>query len=97
VPEEKFRTICSSVDKLDKMSWEDVKKEMLSKGLEEDKADRIWKFVQLNGNPKELMAQIREQALCEGNKSAKQGLDDLQTLFDYLEIFETLDYVCVHY
>jgi len=92
VPEDKFRTICSSVDKLDKMSWEDVKKEMLSKGLEEEKADRIWQFVQLNGKPKELMAQIREQALCEGNKSAKQGLDDLQTLFDYLEIFETLDF-----
>uniref|UniRef100_A0A2K5EIB2 Histidine--tRNA ligase, cytoplasmic n=1 Tax=Aotus nancymaae TaxID=37293 RepID=A0A2K5EIB2_AOTNA len=28
VPDSKFRTICSSVDKLDKMSWEEVKNEM---------------------------------------------------------------------
>uniref|UniRef100_A0A672RA17 histidine--tRNA ligase n=1 Tax=Sinocyclocheilus grahami TaxID=75366 RepID=A0A672RA17_SINGR len=30
VPGEKFRTICSTVDKLDKMAWEDVKKEMVN-------------------------------------------------------------------
>uniref|UniRef100_A0A671MXT6 histidine--tRNA ligase n=1 Tax=Sinocyclocheilus anshuiensis TaxID=1608454 RepID=A0A671MXT6_9TELE len=30
VPDEKFRTICSTVDKLDKMAWEDVKKEMVN-------------------------------------------------------------------
>ena len=28
MPAEKFRTICSAVDKLDKDSWETVKKEM---------------------------------------------------------------------
>ena len=28
MPAEKFRTICSAVDKLDKESWETVKKEM---------------------------------------------------------------------
>jgi histidyl-tRNA synthetase len=29
VPPEKFRTICSSIDKLDKQSFEQVKKEMV--------------------------------------------------------------------
>uniref|UniRef100_A0A672R9Q3 histidine--tRNA ligase n=1 Tax=Sinocyclocheilus grahami TaxID=75366 RepID=A0A672R9Q3_SINGR len=46
VPGEKFRTICSTVDKLDKMAWEDVKKEMVNeKGLSEDVADRIGEYV----------------------------------------------------
>uniref|UniRef100_A0A671MVW6 histidine--tRNA ligase n=1 Tax=Sinocyclocheilus anshuiensis TaxID=1608454 RepID=A0A671MVW6_9TELE len=46
VPDEKFRTICSTVDKLDKMAWEDVKKEMVNeKGLSEDVADRIGEYV----------------------------------------------------
>lgn len=29
VPPEKFRTICSSIDKLDKQSFEQIKKEMV--------------------------------------------------------------------
>lgn len=29
VPAEKFRTICSAIDKLDKLAWEDVRKEMV--------------------------------------------------------------------
>jgi len=35
VPAEKFRTICSAVDKLDKESWETVKKEMTEEKGEE--------------------------------------------------------------
>lgn len=30
VPQEKFRTICSSIDKLDKQAFEQIKKEMVS-------------------------------------------------------------------
>lgn len=47
VPESKFRTICSSMDKLDKMSWEDVRLEMVAeKGLAPEVADRIGDYVQ---------------------------------------------------
>jgi histidyl-tRNA synthetase len=49
VPEEKLRTICSAVDKLDKAPWEEVKVEMLQKGLDSDTADRIWGYVQRKG------------------------------------------------
>ena len=42
----KFRTICSAVDKLDKMPWDDVKKEMThEKGLSEEVADKIGNYV----------------------------------------------------
>lgn len=55
VPAEKFRTICSAVDKLDKATWEEVKEEMVvEKGLDEKVADRIGTFVCLSGSPKEL-------------------------------------------
>ena len=50
VPEAKFRTICSAVDKLDKMSWADVRKEMVEeKGLDGAAADRIEKYVKMAG------------------------------------------------
>ncbi|KFP89972.1 Histidine--tRNA ligase, cytoplasmic, partial [Apaloderma vittatum] len=50
VPDSKFRTICSSVDKLDKMPWEEVRSEMVGeKGLSPEAADRIGDYVQLHG------------------------------------------------
>ena len=76
------------------MSWADVKREMLTKGLEEEKADKIWEFVQLNGKPKELLEVIKTRGICEGNASAQAGLADLEILFGYLEIFGALEYVC---
>ncbi|KAM0539502.1 hypothetical protein ACHAPJ_013648, partial [Fusarium lateritium] len=42
VPEDKIRTISSAVDKLDKLPWADVRKEMTEeKGLDGEVADRI--------------------------------------------------------
>lgn len=41
VPPEKFRTICSAIDKLDKEPWAVVREEMLEKGLEASSADRL--------------------------------------------------------
>ncbi|KAF1642474.1 Histidine--tRNA ligase, cytoplasmic, partial [Eudyptes chrysocome] len=50
VPDSKFRTICSSVDKLDKMPWEEVRSEMVGeKGLSPEAADHIGEYVQLHG------------------------------------------------
>ena len=48
-PEELFRTACSAVDKLDKLPWSDVKKEMLEKGLTDVTADQIGNYVQMSG------------------------------------------------
>ncbi len=50
VPQDKLRAISSAVDKLDKMPWADVKKEMVNdKGLSEAVADKIGEYVKLKG------------------------------------------------
>ncbi|NXV53178.1 SYHC protein, partial [Uria aalge] len=50
IPESKFVTTCSTVDKLDKIPWQDVKNEMVGeKGLSHEAADRIGEYVQLHG------------------------------------------------
>lgn len=42
----KFKTICSSIDKLDKEPWEKVRIELIhQKGLTEDMCDKLHKFV----------------------------------------------------
>ena len=50
VPSDKIRTISSAVDKLDKMAWADVKKEMTEeKGLDPAVADKIGEYVKHKG------------------------------------------------
>lgn len=50
ISEENFRTVCSSVDKLDKVSWAEVRQELIKeKGIDEQSVDKLGEFVQLNG------------------------------------------------
>ncbi|CAN0887921.1 Histidine--tRNA ligase, cytoplasmic [Linum grandiflorum] len=87
VPPEKIRTICSSIDKLDKQSFDQVKKEMVDeKGLSVATADKIGTFVKERGSPKELLSKLKQ----EGsefllNASSKSALDELDILFEALE------------
>lgn len=86
VPADKVRSISSAVDKLDKLPWADVRKEMVEeKGLAEDVADKIGEYVKLKGGP-ELLTQLRSSPLAE-NESAKAGMDDMEILFKYLDVF----------
>ncbi|XP_057313572.1 histidine--tRNA ligase, cytoplasmic-like isoform X2 [Hydractinia symbiolongicarpus] len=93
VPTDQFRTICSSVDKLDKTPWEEVKKEMVTeKGLAEEIADKIYEYVQLKGK-KELIDKLLNDQKLPNNKIAKQGIDDMNLLLKYCELFNVLDHV----
>lgn len=87
VSEAQFRTVCSSVDKLDKTPWPVVRAEMIeTKGLSESVADRIGKYVALKGG-RELVDRLLLDPELSKNVRAKRGLDDLQVLFQYLEVF----------
>jgi histidyl-tRNA synthetase len=93
VPEDKIRTISSAVDKLDKLPWADVKKEMTEeKGLDAEVADRIGQWVTLKGK-RDLLEKLRADEKLAANPSMKQGMDDLDLLFSYLEYFNALDTV----
>jgi len=94
VPAEKFRPICSAVDKLDKMPWEEVKKEMVEeKGLAPECADRISTFVLHSGEPKTLWKTLREQEKFGEHAAANEAMRDLELLFNYLEAMGSLQYV----
>lgn len=98
VPPEKFRTICSAIDKLDKESWADVRAEMVDdKGLSPEVADNIEPFVLLKGHPTTLLhrlTQTSESQLFDTNADAAQALTELGKLFDYLGALGVLDHVC---
>lgn len=87
VPSDKFRTICSAVDKLDKSPWADVKKEMIDeKGLDESTADKIGEFVRLSGGV-ELVDKLLSDEKLKRVPAAVEGLEGMKLLLKYCAIF----------
>lgn len=88
VPAEKIRTISSAVDKLDKMSWDEVKKEMVEeKGLVESVADDIGGFVCNRGGLREMLEFLKSKPNLMENADIKAGVDDMTLLTSYLEAY----------
>ncbi|KAK7855496.1 histidine--trna ligase [Quercus suber] len=92
VPPEKFRTTCSSIDKLDKQPFEQIKKEMVEeKGLS---ADEIGTFVKERGQPLELLSKLKQQgSKFLGHNGSVDALNDLEILFKALKVSKCIDKV----
>ncbi|KAG2106986.1 uncharacterized protein F5147DRAFT_699007 [Suillus discolor] len=91
VPQAKIRSISSAVDKLDKLPWIEVKKEMTEeKGLSSDVADKIGEYVKHKGGPS-LLDILKADATLMANLSAKQGISDMDILFTLLRAYKVLD------
>ncbi|XP_063229580.1 histidine--tRNA ligase, cytoplasmic isoform X2 [Bacillus rossius redtenbacheri] len=87
VPQDKFRTICSAVDKLDKLSWDEVKTEMVEeKGLAPETADRIGAYVRLSGGM-ELVERLGGDAALCASKAARDGLEATRLLLGYCDLY----------
>ncbi|WVW80164.1 hypothetical protein I302_102141 [Kwoniella bestiolae CBS 10118] len=92
VPADKTRSISSAVDKLDKLPWADVKKEMtVEKGLDENVADKIGQYVGLKGPGYDVLEKLKSDSELMGIPLAKQGIDDMEILFRYLKVYKVLD------
>ncbi|XP_073996666.1 histidine--tRNA ligase isoform X2 [Rhodnius prolixus] len=95
VPQEKFRAICSAVDKLDKLPWEDVKNEMMSeKGLDEEVAEKIGSYVRQSGCSELLEKLSNDKALVE-TKTGSQGIEALKLLLHYARLAGVIQHVSV--
>ncbi|KAG6550028.1 hypothetical protein Mapa_008541 [Marchantia paleacea] len=93
VPQSKFRSICSAIDKLDKEPWEKVRKEMVEvKGLTAEVADKIGTLVQQRGSPLVLLEELKKEGspFLE-HKGSVAAMEELGTLFKYLEASK-----CIH-
>nr|XP_044988347.1 histidine--tRNA ligase, mitochondrial isoform X3 [Jaculus jaculus] len=74
-------------DFLIKMSWKDVRHEMVvKKGLAPEVADRIGDYVQCHGGIS-LVEQMFQDPRLSQSKLAVEGLADLKLLFEYLTLF----------
>ncbi|KAK7743671.1 Cytoplasmic and mitochondrial histidine tRNA synthetase [Diatrype stigma] len=62
------------------------------KGLDPAVADKIGEWVVLKGQ-RDLLEKLRSNEELAANPSMKQGMDDLDLMFEYLEAFNSLDAV----
>lgn len=91
VPDEKFRSTCSTVDKLDKSPWMEVRTEMINeKGISPDAADRIGEYVRLNGGV-ELADKLLKDVNLSKTKAAVEGLLGIKLLLEYCKLFGIQD------
>jgi len=94
VPADKFRSICSAVDKLDKEPWSEVRREMVDeKGLAGDVADRIGEFVVLKGEPWDMYNSLMDGKKFGDHKGALEAMEDLRICFDYLDAMDKLRFI----
>jgi histidyl-tRNA synthetase len=86
VPEKKFRSISSSIDKLDKMEWGAVRHEMVvEKSLDAAAADALEGFVQISGSPREIWNQLTDSGRFTEHKTGSKALAEMGTLITYCE------------
>ncbi|UMM30092.1 hypothetical protein L5515_012123 [Caenorhabditis briggsae] len=87
-----FKTICSSVDKLDKTPWAEVEEEMIKEKFltkeQTSKLGELVRFRELNSNLNNLELLEKMSALPElgQNEKFKKGAEELKVLIGYLEV-----------
>ncbi|KAG0496210.1 hypothetical protein HPP92_000901 [Vanilla planifolia] len=93
VSSEKFRTVCSSIDKLDKQPFEQVKTELVEeKGLAVETVDRIGMFVKKRGPPLEVLSELKkEDSPFLGHADSALALNELEILFKALGKSKSLE------
>ncbi|KAI5185875.1 histidyl-tRNA synthetase [Nematocida homosporus] len=89
VPLSLQRTLGSSIDKLDKLSWEEVAQEMVAKGATEEMVLSLKQFIGIKG-PLSILAQLRETPLLK-TESGAAALADLERLYELLIIYSVDD------
>ena len=85
-PSDKFRTVASSIDKLDKEPWAKVRSELVNeKGIAEQCADLIGEYVKLNGHPPAVLATLMGMEQLTSHKLASKALQELANLVGFCE------------
>ncbi|MFK7906677.1 MAG: histidine--tRNA ligase [Chitinophagales bacterium] len=83
---DKFMDITIAIDKLDKIGIEGVSKELINRGVSESAIEKIKIFLDTKGSNADKMA-VLERELAN-SETGKKGVEELQTLFGYLNKLE---------
>ena len=75
--------ITVAIDKLDKIGIEAVNAELAQKGLDENAIEKLQPILFMKGDAREKFAQLK--SLMAGIEVGEKGIEELETLFDYID------------
>jgi len=80
---ERMTDITVAIDKLEKIGQEGVMAELEQKGLSTDSIEKLFPLLKMEGSTLEKLAFLEKYL--ENSESGKEGLNEVQSLLDYLE------------
>ncbi|WP_157604780.1 histidine--tRNA ligase [Solitalea canadensis] len=75
-----------AIDKLDKIGYDGVVKELIERGFTESDVEVLRPFIELKGSNEEKLA-VLKQSLAN-SPTGKKGIEELETIFSYLTSFK---------
>lgn len=75
--------ITVAIDKLDKIGIDAVNAELMDKGIDQETVDRLRPILFMRGTTREKLAQLK--SLMSGIEVGEKGIEELETLFNYLD------------
>lgn len=95
VTKDKISGICTSLDKLDKVPWQEVRKEIIEvKQVDEAVIDKIDHYIFKQGR-EDLIQELREDENLMKEEKVDSSLKDIELLLQYCDIFNIKDNVTI--
>ncbi len=82
---EQFSSICTALDKLDKIGREGVARELKDRGIPAETGEKIFSWLEWRGDFSELKGRL--EGLLEGTPEGLRALEELEELFKNLSLF----------
>lgn len=87
---DKTADILHTVDKLDKIGADNVKKELLAAGIDESGTEKILEFISLDGSTDEILEKLGSIS-ADKNDNFREGLSELAEVCSYMRRFGVPD------
>ncbi|MDR2057681.1 MAG: histidine--tRNA ligase [Dysgonamonadaceae bacterium] len=81
---DKIIDITIAIDKLDKIGMENVKEELVSKGISEEAIARLQPIIGLSGSNKEKLALLKE--VLQSSETGKKGIEEVEIILNKTDI-----------
>lgn len=73
-----------AIDKLDKIGWDGVQSELLSKGISQEAIDKLHPILNFSGSNEEKLLKMKE--LFSDNSTGLKGIEELNYIFELLSL-----------
>ena len=80
---DKMMDITVAIDKLEKIGLENVKAELLERGLSQEAVDRLQPILELSGDNHQKLDQLR--SVLASSETGLKGIEEMEILFGYVE------------